>query len=393
MNIIWTQSQWLIPGIILLILIAVTLFISYKGRQSMPLPYRWLAGSLKLLGCILLFIFILEPKKTETFHPPGINHWVILADNSASMTIVDQKDDLSRSDRVSQLLTAEPQPWEANLKKDFIVRSYEYGSQLRRLIRDTTSSNENKHSNLGQALNLVKERYKNQPLSGILVLTDGTTTDTLDNLSQLPPVFPLVITPEKKLSDLAINSVHIQETLFEDAPLIVDISTSAIELPNASYTLSIHEIGGKKIGSETRLIQEKHETNSHRIQVKPSKTGTLFLEARIELSSSEEQEEATQENNKFLAAANRESRALQEDPSIQFTSLLRIAKREPKFEYKSRIGEKTNPLFRGFGDQEEAERFDQAVYMRLNTQSDASFTKLCSRSRRKPHYVRRHGIS
>ncbi|HBJ86946.1 MAG TPA: hypothetical protein DDZ88_24425 [Verrucomicrobiales bacterium] len=50
-------------------------------------------------------------------------------------------------------------------------------------------------------------------------------------------------------------------------------------------------------------------------------------------------------------------------------ALLRIAKREPKFEWRGRAGESVNPLFRGFGakEGEEAQRYDQPVIIRLGT--------------------------
>ena len=43
--------------------------------------------------------------------------------------------------------------------------------------------------------------------------------------------------------------------------------------------------------------------------------------------------------------------------------LVRIAKREPEFEWRGRAGESVNPLFRGFGakEGEEAQRYDQPV--------------------------------
>ena len=62
MKIIWTQQEWIIPGVIALALIAVALYFGYRKRASMPLGYRWLAATLKWLGCCLLLLFILEPK-------------------------------------------------------------------------------------------------------------------------------------------------------------------------------------------------------------------------------------------------------------------------------------------------------------------------------------------
>jgi uncharacterized membrane protein len=65
------------------------------------------------------------------------------------------------------------------------------------------------------------------------------------------------------------------------------------------------------------------------------------------------------------------NRALLDDPQLQMVGLLRVAKREPKFEFKGRAGEASNPMFRGFGGSgEEAPRYDQPVLVRVNTRDE-----------------------
>ena len=46
-------------------------------------------------------------------------------------------------------------------------------------------------------------------------------------------------------------------------------------------------------------------------------------------------------------------RAIADDDEIELVGLIRIAKKEPKFTFRSHRGESTNPLFRGFGNQED----------------------------------------
>ena len=106
----------------------------------------------------------------------------------------------------------------------------------------------------------------------------------------------------------------------------------------------------------------------------------------------EESREATQRNNRRVVAVNRSRgpyrilyvsgrpnwefkflrRALAEDDEVELLGLIRIAKREPKFEYRSRFGETTNPLFRGFDneDEEVVERYDEPVLLRLGTEDE-----------------------
>jgi len=63
------------------------------------------------------------------------------------------------------------------------------------------------------------------------------------------------------------------------------------------------------------------------------------------------------------------NRALLADPQIELVGLIRVARREPKFDFRGRVGETSNPLYRGFGDQapEEVAQYDQPVLVRLNT--------------------------
>jgi uncharacterized membrane protein len=56
---------------------------------------------------------------------------------------------------------------------------------------------------------------------------------------------------------------------------------------------------------------------------------------------------------------------------MELVALIRIARRERKFEFMGRTGETSNPLFRGFGQtNEDMERYDQPVLVRLNTKDE-----------------------
>jgi len=66
-------------------------------------------------------------------------------------------------------------------------------------------------------------------------------------------------------------------------------------------------------------------------------------------------------------------RAIADDNELDLVGLLRVANKEPKFTFRSREGETTNPLFRGFGNQKDdtAEQYDEAVMIRLDTRDEA----------------------
>jgi uncharacterized membrane protein len=65
------------------------------------------------------------------------------------------------------------------------------------------------------------------------------------------------------------------------------------------------------------------------------------------------------------------NRALLDDPQLQLVGLVRLALREPKFEFRGRAGEASNPLFRGFGrNTDDTTRYDQPVLTRINTRDE-----------------------
>ncbi len=387
MTIVWTEQQWLVPGLILLAIVAIGLFLSYRRKHSMHLGLRWLAAGLKLAGLALLLVFILQPKGVKSFNRPGTNHWAILLDTSASMTLKDQSGDLSRADRLKQIVPPEPSDWQKRLAKEFVVDSYTFDARLRQPKPGAPLTFDGPGSALGQALGDLRDRYQGRPLAGILIVTDGSPSDSTAGLKGLPATFPLVIAPEKPLLDLSIPTVTAQATLFEDAPLIVDVTVSARGMAGKSFLAIIHEHDGKKLAEKSEPVTSDDMTSVVRFQVRPEATGTAFLDVEVAVENPGEFHEATLENNRRLAAANRDTgpyrvlylggrpnyehkflqRALEEDPEIRLTSLIRIARREPKFDYRGRQGERSNPLYRGFEAQDEAERFDEPVFIRLKT--------------------------
>ena len=135
-----------------------------------------------------------------------------------------------------------------------------------------------------------------------------------------------------------------------------------------------------------------------RFQIQPDKPGLHFYQvetrAREELGGDAAQSrEATLANNRQIVAVDRGqepfrvlyvggrpnwefkflNRAVGDDPQVQMVSIIRVAKREPKFNFKSRDGESSLiPLFRAFSGQtdDETARYDQPVIIRLNTQDE-----------------------
>ena len=201
MRIVWNEVELLVPGLIVLAAMAIGLFFSYRRRATMPPRIRWLAAGLKWTGFAFLLFFLLRPEVVTSFNRPGTNHWAILLDDSASMTLKDQADGLSRGDRLNEIIKSSAGGWQEKLAADFVVDRFSYDLRPHRHNADEPLAFAGQGSALARSLGDLRDRYAGQPFAGVLVITDGSPTDSaaLDERAKgLPPVFPLVIVPDKK---------------------------------------------------------------------------------------------------------------------------------------------------------------------------------------------------
>jgi hypothetical protein len=157
---------------------------------------------------------------------------------------------------------------------------------------------------------------------------------------------------------------------------------------------------GNTVKEQTADARADDQPVAFRFQLKPDQPGVSFYQVRVgtraEMAATPAAgattEEATLANNARVVAVDRGegpfrvlyvsgrpdwefkflNRAIAEDNQVQLVGLIRVAKREPKFDFRGRAGETSNPLFRGFGDQapESVERYDQPVLVRLNTRDE-----------------------
>jgi uncharacterized membrane protein len=376
-------------------------------RAPSSISTRLIAAALKAVGVAVLALCLLEPLFSGHRVRPGANSFVVLADNSQSMMLRDQGALESRGEELQSLL-AETTPWSARLREDFEVRRYAYDSQLRAVADFAALSFDGGASALGASLERLARRYQGRPLAGVLLLTDGNATDAemLDRLItastqtpdalRLPRIYPVLIGGEKPAGDVSVDRISITQTNFEDAPVTLAAQINAHGYNSRTLLVQLLDEQGQEV--ERQKIAPDDDPAAPRLavrfQVRPREPGLSFYQVRVAAEGEEKQfdnpaktVEATLANNARLAAVDRGHgpyevlyvsgrpnweykflrRALDEDRQVRLVTMVRIAKREPKFSFLGRFGEDTNPLYRGFrpDDKELVEQHDQPVIVRL----------------------------
>jgi uncharacterized membrane protein len=294
------------------------------------------------------------------------------------------------------------QPWMAKLEEDFKVRMVEAGDRLRGVTAVEEAVFEGTGGELLRSVRALRSGGAGRALGAVILVTDGGARDAalVDELvkEKGAAVFPVLARAEAVTGDLALEEVRVAQTPFEDAPVMLTVAVKALGWKGKGWTVAVLDEAGKVLASGGGKVSSEVEVGSARLKLTGVKPGISFLRVRLSEGVKKPEElmgdewakgggEATFLNNerrvmvdrgvgpyRVLYVSGRPNweykflrRALAADEEIQMPALIRIAKREPKFEWRGRAGETSNPLFRGFGAQgeEEVQRYDKPVMIRL----------------------------
>ena len=392
-------SPW-IWAVAALLLAALALLVWSYRRVPQAGPVPRIAFGLKLLGILALVLCLIEPLWSGRRATAGANLFVVAADNSSGMSIHDRDATESRAEVLQGILKAGQTGWLAAISDNFQLRQYLFDSRLRRTTDFSDLAFDGKATALGTTLRTLAERYRGRPLAGILLLTDGCATDAGESfydLSGVPPVYPVVIGQGQPPRDLAVANVSVSQTLFEDAPVTIQADVEAAGFAGRTVAVDLLGDAGQRVERQQWKVEKNDEKQAFRFRLRPAQTGVLFYRLRVGAETSAEEAEAASEatlaNNERTVVVNRGKgpyrilyvagrpnwdlkflkRAIEEDEQVQLVVLLRVARREPKYDWRGHSGESSNPLYRGFDpeDKERTEEYDQPVLVRLNTRDEA----------------------
>ncbi len=396
----WNALDWWTPAL-LVIVVALPIVFWADWSRRVSFPIKLILSASKVVAIGLLACCLLEPMQTFTRPVPGANSLVVMADASQSLNIKDPGSANTRAEILGKRLDEES-AWLKSLDDQFELRRYQFDSRLDAVSDFRNYEADGQGSAIVSSLQMLGQRLSGKPSAGIVLLTDGNTSESLSeeqiDFENLPPIYPVVVGSDRPARDLAITDISITQTNFESAP--VTIKAELLAYGHAGETVKVELLGQNDERIDTQEVRrvENGRPFAVRFQLKPEDRGVNVFRVRtfVENASLDDGSAATTEatliNNqrtvvvdrgrgpfRILYLAGRPNweykfmrRAIADDNELNLVGLLRVAGKEPKFTFRGHQDETTNPLYRGFGNQSDAtaEQYDEPVLIRLDTRDD-----------------------
>ena len=195
----------------------------------------------------------------------------------------------------------------------FQVRRYLFDSRLQSTKDFSELTFDGRASSIGAALRTIGERFRGQPLAGVLLLTDGNATDLPDgklDTTGLPPIYPVVIGRDDTINDIAIQKIAVSQTAFEDQPVTVQAEVLAGGYGGRMITAQLLDQDGKVVQELNQ--RATRDTDTFRFQLRPEKSGISFYRVRVsakdelgQFAQPETSAEATLANNTRVVTVDR----------------------------------------------------------------------------------------
>jgi uncharacterized membrane protein len=209
---------WVLPFV--LAAIAAVAWLAYRGFAAPP-GRRLALTANRFVTLLLLTLFLMRPVRTTQ---DGVRDAVvpILVDASRSMSI-DDADGRTRIDRAREIVTRDLLP---RLSAQFHVELFAFGDGLVPSSPDALAATA-RRSDLAAALTTVRERFRGQPIAGIVLLSDGGDTSGADGFpDRLAPVFTIGVGAEHVARDREVLSVTTADVVLDESR--IDLAVSAV---------------------------------------------------------------------------------------------------------------------------------------------------------------------
>ncbi|MDX1567183.1 MAG: glutamine amidotransferase [Longimicrobiales bacterium] len=287
---------WAVVGIgALIALVALVTYLPERGTAG-PADRGVLAG-LRVLALAVLILCLLQPALVLSSTVDQRNFVAVLVDDSRSMTVRD--DEAPRSQFVSEAFGGTDGDLREALEERFALRFFRFGEGAGRIDDVQSLSFQDRATRLGPALDVVRDELEGVPLSGIVVLTDGSGAGG-DDLQQAllrtraadVPVYTVGLGRERIPRDIQVSRVEMPRKVLKGSSVGVDVIVTHQGFGERTVPLRVEE-DGVLVAEETVTLPAGGEPAVVRLHLTPEISGPRVYRFYVPV----QEQEAVQPNN------------------------------------------------------------------------------------------------
>lgn len=270
------------PAWLLLILPVAGLaawFLYRNTRGILSSPVRWMLTAFRFVVLALLGLLLLEPLLStlnKLRYPPVI---AVLQDDSESLRV--HRDSAFVQKDFPTLLKSFLSGWDED---DYELHGHTFGSDIREGLNPDSLRFRAEGTDISSALVNAHERYRNQNLGAMVLISDGIPTGGSNPLYAIEkirqPIFTILLGDTTPQRDVRIRDVLYNELAYLSTETPVKILLEADGYETAPVTVTL-TAGGKVVGNKQIALGKNTTKAEADFLFTPDKTGLLELVATV----------------------------------------------------------------------------------------------------------------
>jgi uncharacterized membrane protein len=268
--------------------VATTAILTYRRTRAEEARRRdqVILTTLRVIALALVLFCLFRPTLIVRAAVDQQNVVAVLLDDSRSMQIPDIGGK-PRGTFVQEQFGTGDGPVMKSLSDRFLVRTFRFSSAASRLPSGSALTFSGSKTNLGAALDGVRDELAGLPVAAVVLVSDGadTANEPLDEAllglkAGKLPVFTVGVGSERLSRDLQIDRVSTPRTVLKDASLLLDVVVRQTGYGGRTVTVDVED-EGRIVGSEKVLLPADGSPASVRVRAKAGESGPRLFKFRV----------------------------------------------------------------------------------------------------------------
>jgi uncharacterized membrane protein len=343
--------EWLLPVLILVAAAVLALLIGFRLREvsSRLKSWRaWVIWGVQSLLIALLLLLLWEPAMSVSELNSQQNIIAVVVDDSRSMAIADS----GGKSRENAALAALEEGLLAGLKKRFQVRIYRLGDGLKRVDGLQQIAPVESATHIGEGLKQLVASTSDLPIGAILLLTDGSQNSAelagtgigADALQAIEnrrlPVHTIGFGEEEPAHDVELEDVSVAASAVANARIAATVSLTQFGYTGQKATLTVRD-GNRLLASRQITLGAERQIQTEPLFLPMGSAGAKNLTFAVEPLAGEDNVANNAVTRPVLVSDDKRRilyvegeprweykfirRAEDDDPTVQFVSMLRTS--------------------------------------------------------------------